>query len=163
MSLYDALEARDNSYILKSVYIDMKLEFINNFNAYLTKHKDDFLNDASAHYPNDPISDNVVPLKAQFVEYLHRAPETNSADIGHSEMLMKCIWLMFEACGHHKTLKEEFPTLIIFWEKLGSDERAFVTDARKILGIRETLLSWEKLAHIGNNLQSALYVSEAGH
>ena len=121
------------------------------------------MNDASAHYPNDPFTDNVVPLKAHFIDYLEHAPAENGTDLGHADLLMKCIWMMFESVGHYSSFDDSFPTLVSFFEKRGNDSFAFRDDAQRLLALRETLLSWEKLAHIGQNLRSAIHVSEAGN
>ena len=60
--------------LLRTTYNDYLIQFLNNFNDYILEHGEEFLNDAR-HYPNDPVTDNVVPLKAHFIDYLEHAPD----------------------------------------------------------------------------------------
>ena len=159
LSLQDALDCRSNIWILNKAYQDKLDPFYEDFLAYACQYKDEFLNDASAFYPKNPVTNKCGSLKREF-KYLIDNSGTKEAEYSQYWARFElAIHLLLKAVDFKLNLDEYFKSLQQFWKNRRN--RSFYQDASEILEFRNLLQSYEKLDRVGLNLKSAIYVSQA--
>ena len=116
LSLQDALDCRSNIWILNKAYQNLLDPFYEDFLAYACQYKDEFLDDASAFTPKNPVTNKHGNLKKEF-KYLIDNSGTKEAEFTQYWARFElAIHLLLKAVDFRLDLDGKFPTLEQFWK-----------------------------------------------